>query len=37
MNFTGALKNLKICTFLSKVYDVELKNYRAVMCHNTEG
>ena len=34
------LKVLKFAlweTFLSKVYNVELKNYRGVMCHDTEG
>ena len=39
-DFTGALKNLKICIlrdFLSKAYNVELDNYRGVMCHGTKG
>ena len=34
------LKVLKFAlweTFLSKVYNVELKTYREVMCHDTEG
>ena len=35
VNFTRTLKNLRE-TFFSKVYNVELKNYRAVMCHDTE-
>ena len=40
VNFTEALENLKICTlrdFLSKANNVELKNYRGVICHDTEG
>ena len=24
-------------TYMSKVYNVELKNYREIMCHDTEG
>ena len=40
MNFDTTLESLKICTlmgsFLAKYIMFELKNYRGVMCHDTE-
>ena len=40
MDFTSTLKNLKICTlrdFCPRGVMLELKNYRGVMRHDTEG
>ena len=40
-NFDSTLENLKICTligyFRAKYIMFELKHYRGVMCHDTEG
>ena len=40
MNFNRALRNLKVCSlrnFVAEDVYVEPKNYRGVMCHDTEG
>ena len=40
MNFNRALRNFKVCplrNFVAEEVYVELKNYRGVMCHDTEG
>ena len=41
VNFDPTLESLKICSlmgsFWSKYIMFELKNYRGVMCHDTEG
>ena len=41
VNFDPTLESLKICSligsFWSKYIMFELKNYRGVMCHHTEG